>query len=124
MSFCVLKHEPSATHYIRYLDSSGFLRRRTEVRQVARYTRAIKRMERLKTEGLPRAPKVAPVFQLGDELSDSLRCLRPEGSLWREWQASAMRRGKVEIRKRRLNERKAKGRQERQVERFAWKQFG
>lgn len=40
-------------------------------------------------------PKAA--FQLEEELADSLRSLKPEGNLWRDWMSSKERRGQMEV---------------------------
>lgn len=57
--------------------------------------------------GPSRVPDQPVTFQLGEELSDNLRTLTPEGNLWREWVGSGMRRGKVPVE--RANESKKGG---------------
>lgn len=65
---------------------------------------------RLKREGLPTTIKrggsgpsngagstSTDVYQLEDELSESLRGLKPEGNLWKDWQESQVRRRKMPI---------------------------
>ncbi|KAM0756615.1 hypothetical protein T439DRAFT_376781 [Meredithblackwellia eburnea MCA 4105] len=59
---------------------------------------------RLATNGLTRfrsgpskVPAAAMNFQLGEELSEDLRTLKPEGNLWREWLGSNMRRGRIGV---------------------------
>lgn len=47
--------------------------------------------------GPSRVPDAPVTFQLGEELSDNLRTLTPEGNLWRDWVGSGMRRGKVPV---------------------------
>lgn len=47
--------------------------------------------------GPSRVPDAPVTFQLGDELSENLRTLQPEGNLWKEWVNSGMRRGRVPV---------------------------
>lgn len=47
--------------------------------------------------GPSRVPDAPVTFQLGDELSENLRTLHPEGNLWKEWINSGMRRGRVPV---------------------------
>lgn len=49
--------------------------------------------------GPARVPDAPVTFQLGEELSDTLRTLQPEGNLWRDWVGSGMRRGKIVVEK-------------------------
>ncbi|KAG8735676.1 hypothetical protein FRC12_017966 [Ceratobasidium sp. 428] len=58
--------------------------------------------------------------QLGEDLAESLRELKPEGNLWRERWGSMVVRGKVEPRVRVLGERKKKTKE---YEKHSYKQF-
>ncbi|GAA6051910.1 hypothetical protein JCM3770_006570 [Rhodotorula araucariae] len=81
--------------------------------------------------GPSRVPDAPVSFQLGDELADNLRTLRPEGNLWKEWVSSGMRRGRVPVE--RANEGKKggkrggrghdKGHGFREVEKFSYKNW-
>jgi nucleolar protein 53 len=71
--------------------------------------------------GVARAPAERIDYQVGDELAEGLRTLKPEGNLWRDWQGSVTRRGKVEAPRLRTSEkRRAKTKT---VEKHAWKRF-
>merc|ERR1711939_600171 len=73
----------------------------------------------------PHVARTEDVYQLGDEL----RSLKPEGNLWRDWVASATRRGRLaaqNARSRRPASKKATGDSKRKLktyEKFAWKNF-
>ncbi|GAA6024610.1 hypothetical protein JCM11491_006045 [Sporobolomyces phaffii] len=81
--------------------------------------------------GPSRVPDAPVNFQLGDELADNLRTLRPEGNLWKEWVASGMRRGIVPVE--RANESKKggkrggrgrdKGSKMKEVEKYSYKNW-
>ncbi|KAK4052869.1 hypothetical protein OIO90_004145 [Microbotryomycetes sp. JL221] len=80
--------------------------------------------------GPSRVPDQQPTFQLGEELSENLRTLKPEGNLWRDWVGSNMRRGRVPVE--RANESKKGGRQGRghdkhhkmrEVEKYSYKHW-
>jgi nucleolar protein 53 len=74
--------------------------------------------------GPSRVPRPKVDVQLSEELPESLRDLRPEGSLWKDWENSAIRRGKIPAKRQTAaKEAKAKGRREREVEKYAWKNF-
>lgn len=60
--------------------------------------------QRLKREGLPTAPKKngyrepkIEEYQLEEDLSESLRGLKQEGNLWKDWQESQVKRRKIPI---------------------------
>ncbi|GAA5861393.1 hypothetical protein JCM3774_000234 [Rhodotorula dairenensis] len=81
--------------------------------------------------GPARVPDAPVTFQLGDELSENLRTLQPEGNLWKEWVNSGMRRGRVPVE--RANEGKKGGKRGgrghdknhsmKEVEKFAYKNW-
>ncbi|KAM0793612.1 hypothetical protein ACM66B_001045 [Microbotryomycetes sp. NB124-2] len=81
--------------------------------------------------GPSRVPDAPVTFQLGEELSENLRSLKPEGNLWREWIGSNMRRGKVPVE--RANEAKKGGKRGgrghdknhrmREVEKYSYKHW-
>ena len=56
-------------------------------------------------------------------MSESLRGLKAEGNLFKEFQASALRRGLYEATKKRTGESKKKERKTKSVERFDFKRF-
>lgn len=66
-------------------------------------------------------------YQLTQDLTDTgLRGLKPEGNLWKDWQLSGMRRGKLEkkatiglVKGQRFD----KGRKFKEVEKHAWKNY-
>jgi nucleolar protein 53 len=69
-------------------------------------------------------PKAKVDVQLTEELAEGLRSLKPEGSLWKDWQGSAIRRGKIPAKRAAAaKQAKAKGRREKEVEKYAWKNF-
>jgi nucleolar protein 53 len=74
--------------------------------------------------GPSRVPKPKVDVQLSEELPESLRDLRPEGSLWKDWEGSAIRRGKIPAKRQTAaKEAKAKGRGEKEYEKYAWRNF-
>ena len=65
-------------------------------------------------------------YQLPEELSEGgLRGLKPEGSLWTDWQTSAMQRGRLEASrmKHKRGDSKRRGRGYKEVERHDFKRF-
>jgi nucleolar protein 53 len=68
-------------------------------------------------------PATFPDYQLEDELPEGLRTLKSEGSLWKDYKHSMMKRGKLEPRAERRRESKQKGRKTRTVERYDFKRF-
>lgn len=91
-----------------------------------------RRLSALSKHGLLRRRPPPEAFQLTEELSEAgLRGLKPEGSLWKDWQSGAKRRGKIEVgdldgkggQKGRHLGRLAKNRGFREVEKHAWKNF-
>lgn len=92
-----------------------------------------RRLALLAKHGVLRRRPPAQPFQLTEELSESgLRGLKPEGSLWREWQTGAKRRGLMEVgevegkgkgQKGRAVGKGMKYRSRREVEKHAWKNF-
>lgn len=81
--------------------------------------------------GPAKIPDAPITYQLGEELADNLRTLTPEGNLWRDWNGSMMRRGRLP--NERANESKKggkrggrgkdKGSKLKEVQKFAWKRF-
>ena len=118
-------HERSQRHAFHTLPGVvRNMRRRTKHLDEARTERTARENARLASLGVRHAPAPALDFQTGDELAESLRTLRPEGSLFRDWAHSAARRGKVE-RDHGLGGRtkRAKGRRSKDVERYSFKFF-
>jgi len=66
-------------------------------------------------------PDVPVVFQLGEDLTDSFRTLKPEGNLWKDWQVNAQRKGKMEQRQR--IKAITRGRRLKMVEKYSFKHF-
>ncbi|CAH7686490.1 ribosome biogenesis protein Nop53/GLTSCR2 [Phakopsora pachyrhizi] len=66
-------------------------------------------------------------YQLTEDLTEAgLRCLKPEGNLWRDWSQSNIRRGKLESRPKIglvKGQRFEKGRKFKEVEKHGWKNF-
>lgn len=80
--------------------------------------------------GPSRVPDAPVTYQLGEELSDNLRTLAPEGNLWREWVGSSMRRGIMPVERSNTSKKggkfgrgKDKGHKLKEVQKYGWKNF-
>ena len=74
--------------------------------------------------GPARVPKPKQHFLLSEELPESLRQLKTDGTLWSEWLDSSRRRGKVQMERRSFARmKKVRGRGLKDVEKATWRMF-